>query len=199
MSEHKFTTFDPNTTSLENLSSSIISINPTSGTLKVNNIDLNEGNINNLGSINGTITTNDTIKVSSNSSLGFKSGGIAFINSGGDLLNDTISFFFNENASYGTYDLIINDANKIECNNYYFNNLSNNSQFLISITNSTGNSFIFKKNNAAFFQDNILLNDTSILFGFEDDFTIANQDTAILSIVKINSKIFINFQSYYVK
>ncbi|MDA7463528.1 hypothetical protein N8996_01910 [Candidatus Poseidonia alphae] len=199
MSEHKFTTFDPNTTSLENLSSSIISINPTSGTLKVNNIDLNEGNLNNLGSINGTITTTDTIKVSSNSNLGFKSGGIAFINSGGDLLNDTISFFFNENASYGTYDLIINDANKVECNNYYFNNLSNNSQFLISITNSTGNSFIFKKNNAAFFQDNILLNDTSILFGFEDDFTIANQDTAILSIVKINSKIFINFQSYYVK
>lgn len=199
MSEHKFTTFDPNTTSLENLSSSIISINPTSGTLKVNNIDLNEGNLNNLGSINGTITTNDTIKVSSNSNLGFKSGGIAFINSGGDLLNDTISFFFNENASYGTYDLIINDTNKIECNNYYFNNLSNNSQFLISITNSTGNSFIFKKNNAAFFQDNNLLNDTSILFGFEDDFTIANQDTAILSIVKINSKIFINFQSYYVK
>ena len=102
MSEHKFTTFDPNTTSLENLSSSIISINPTSGTLKVNNIDLNQGNLNNLGSINGTITTNDTIKVSSNSNLGFKSGGIAFINSGGDLLNDTISFFFNENASYGT-------------------------------------------------------------------------------------------------
>jgi hypothetical protein len=199
MSEHKFTTFDPNTTSLENLSSSIISINPTSGTLKVNNIDLNQGNLNNLGSINGTITTNDTIKVSSNSNLGFKSGGIAFINSGGDLLNDTISFFFNENASYGTYDLIINDVNKVECNNYYFNNLSNNSQFLISITNSTGNSFIFKKNNAAFFQDNVLLNDTSILFGFEDDFTIANQDTVILSIVKINSKIFINFQSYYVK
>jgi len=199
MSEHKFTTFDPNTTSLENLSSSIISINPTSGTLKVNNIDLNEGNLNNLGSINGTITTTDTIKVSSNSNLGFKSGGIAFINSGGDLLNDTISFFFNENASYGTYDLIINDVNKVECNNYYFNNLSNNSQFLISITNSTGNSFVFKKKNAAFYQDNILLNDASILFGFEDDFTIANQDTAILSIVKINSKIFINFQSYYVK
>jgi hypothetical protein len=199
MSEHKFTTFDPNTTSLENLSSSIISINPTSGTLKVNSIDLNQGNLNNLGSINGTITTNDTIKVSSNSNLGFKSGGIAFINSGGDLLNETISFFFNENASYGTYDLIINDVNKVECNNYYFNNLSNNSQFLISITNSTGNSFVFKKKNAAFYQDNILLNDASILFGFEDDFTIANQDTAILSIVKINSKIFINFQSYYVK
>jgi hypothetical protein len=205
MTDNKLTTFNPTTNYLENLNTNIASIDTSTGTLKVNNLDLNLGSIHNLGSFNGPIISNShSIKIASSNNIGFDSG-ILFQD--GNLvnnLNDTLTFSFSSSASYGTYDLTIPDNLKNNINTYYFSNLNNNSQFLISITPFNGTSFTLNKNSATFY-DGIQQFDytevnSKVFFGFsEQSYTIENGETALLSISKINNNIYINIQSYYPK
>jgi hypothetical protein len=199
MTEFNITAFDPINTALENISTDIISITPSTSTLKVSNINLNNGNLSNLGSIEGNIITNKSIKVSDSPKVGFTGPGVDFINDEGDFVDDSISFYFDANASYGSMEKILtsSDSTKIACNNYSFNNLKNNAQFLITF--SPYSEFTFNKNSANFYDDTNLINN-EIYFNFsENSFVVGAQDVAVISIAKINSKIYFSIQNYYKK